>query len=106
MAYEIVNENDDSVSPSSSDELILGGTPVSGVTISSSSANEFSVSYTLIGLIPSSSYNVFCATVSASSDPMSRVDMLRPRMIVKTECCRLLEVRFTCWMMCQTFPLP
>ena len=90
-AYEIVNENGDSGSPSSSEELILGGTPVSGVSISSS--NEFSGSYTLMGLIPSSSYNVFCATVSPSSVPMSRVDMLRSRMLVETRCCRLLEVR-------------
>jgi hypothetical protein len=90
--YEVSNANDDSLSPGSSDELILGGTPVVGVAVSSSS-NVVSVTYSLTGLTASSSYNLYCATLSPSLAPMSPSEMLRSLMIVETRCCRMLEVR-------------
>jgi hypothetical protein len=98
--------------PVSSDELILRGTPVVGVPVSSTSSSqsfsstEFSATYSLGGLIPSSSYNVFCATLSSTLVPMSRLKMLSSLFHAKTACCRPLEVRLNQLLFDDAFDIP
>jgi hypothetical protein len=85
-----------SSSPLSSEMLLMGRVPVAGVsftTPSSPSTSSTLATYTLLGLIPLSNYNIHCTSLSLTSVPMSTVEMLRSKMSVKTSCCRLLSVR-------------
>lgn len=91
----------DTPSPVSSEILLMGRIPVAGVSFPSSSSTSSSFSmtsstianYTLLGLIPSSDYNIYCTSISLTLVPMSTVEMLRSKIPVKTNCCRLLSVR-------------
>jgi hypothetical protein len=83
-----------SSSPSTSEMLLLGGVPVTSVpSVSSSQISPPSATYSLVGLNPSSAYNIYCTSLSPTSVPMSTVEMLRSKMSVRTSCCRLLSVR-------------
>jgi hypothetical protein len=77
-----------SVSSPSSSELSFGRAQVATRTVPSSSTSF--ASYSLTGLTPSSSYNIYCTTLSLTSVPMSTESMLK--MSVVTKCCRLLSV--------------
>jgi hypothetical protein len=84
-------------SPSSSEMLILQGTPVVGQSMtspySSSYPNSMAVEYTLTGLSPSTLYNVYCATLSPTLVPLSRVQVLRSKTVIETICCQMVQVK-------------
>jgi hypothetical protein len=80
--------------PASSEMLLIGGAPVAGVrSVSSFETSSASATYSLVGLNPSSAYNIYCTSLSPTLVPMPTVEMLRSKMSVKTNCCRLLSVR-------------
>jgi hypothetical protein len=82
---------ENSKSPSTTEELFLGRTPVSGKTLTSSSV--LTLTYTMTGLVPASPYTLYCATLSLTSTPMSQTQMLATKTTVRTQCCRKLEIR-------------
>lgn len=90
--------SDSSDSPSSSEMLILQGTPVIGKPVSSTSSyllnypNAVEAEYTVPDLTPASSYSVYCATLSPTLVAMSRLQMIRTRTQITTKCCRIIEV--------------
>jgi hypothetical protein len=84
-------------SPSSSEMfLLLGGDPVIGTYSALPFADSSTVAtYTLVGLTPSSRYDIYCASLSPSSVLMPTVEMLRSKLTVKTACCRVLFIRLS-----------
>jgi hypothetical protein len=83
-------------SPSSSEVLAFSRVPVLGVSVPSPysyPAAAFPVAtYVLTDLIPFSSYNIYCTSLSLTSVPMPTEAMLDSQISVKTLCCRLLSV--------------
>jgi DNA-binding beta-propeller fold protein YncE len=87
--------NSNSSFPSSSEVLLLEGAPVvsSSFTSPSSfpSSSTFAI-YPLVGLVPSSVYNIYCTLLTETLVPMSTEEMLRSKLSVETACCRMLFV--------------
>jgi hypothetical protein len=82
-------------SPSSSEVLAFSRVPVLGVSVpfpSSYPAASTVATYVLTDLIPSSSYKIYCTSLSFTSVPMPTEVMLDSQISVKTLCCRLLSV--------------
>jgi hypothetical protein len=101
-AYLAPNVSSSSLASAFTNELLLssGVSPVAGDSFLSPfpSPSHYPPSatlalYELVGLVPSSSYNVYCASLSPTAVLMPTPDMLRSKMTVQTACCRLLSVR-------------
>jgi hypothetical protein len=78
--------------PSSSEILALQSVPIAGLPLSSTSPTQLPssstfVSYLLSDLIPSSAYDIYCASLSTSSIAMPSIWMLRSKMSIQTDCC-------------------
>jgi hypothetical protein len=89
-----------SLSSPSSTAMLVGGVTVAGGSLSSSSPTSTSdlsfstiCDYSLIDLAPSSSYNIYCTSLSPTAVAMSTAQMLQSKLRVRTPCCRLLYVR-------------
>jgi hypothetical protein len=81
-----------SLPPVSSEILVLQSVAITG-TSTPSSATSTSANYLLTGLVPSSTYDLYCASLSLSSIPMSTAWMLLSKMSVQTNCCRSITVK-------------
>jgi hypothetical protein len=80
-------------SPVSSELLVFGKRQILGESMSLTSSSTMA-NYLLTGLTPSSSYNIYCSTLSLTSIPIMPTDlMLSSRLSIQTKCCRMGTVR-------------
>jgi hypothetical protein len=81
-------------SVSSIEKLFLSQVPVlASSLLLPSPPDVVSATFVLTGLSPSTSYNVFCSTLSSTFSPRPLSLVLNSQEVVWTGCCRLLEVR-------------
>jgi hypothetical protein len=82
----------ESTPPLSSEELSFQNSPIAGDYSAPLSSNITSTTFPLTGLVPSSSYHIYCAPLSFTSAFMATDSMLRSKIAIETNCCRSLSV--------------